>query len=128
MNRSFCAAILLAIPVLLSPAVAQEQEQERLKDRNKDKDKIVAIDRVEPEYPKKAFNRCVEGHVLVRFVITTEGTTKDIEVLSSRPENVFEKAAIAAVEKWLFEPRIINGVAVNREATQRLVFEPGCTR
>ena len=120
MTRLLCAAIVLAGPLLYSPAIADEQAEKT--------DKIVAIDRPEAEYPKKAFNKCIEGHVLVRFVIATDGTTKDIVVVSARPERVFEKAAVAAVEKWRFEPRIINGVAVNRETTQRLVFEPGCTR
>ncbi len=120
MIRSFCAAILLAGFFLFSPAMAEDEDDNT--------DKIVAIDRPAAEYPKKAFNKCIEGHVLVRFIITTEGATKDIVVVSARPERVFDKAAIAAVEKWRFEPRVINGVAVNRETTQRLVFEPGCTR
>lgn len=124
MTHFFRAAILLVGPFLLVPALAQDDD----KDATDDKDKIVAIDRPEAKYPKKAFNKCIEGHVLVRFVISTDGTTKDIVVVSARPARVFEKAAIEAVEKWLFEPRIINGVAVNRETTQRLVFEPGCTR
>ena len=115
MFRLLCCAALFSGFFLLSPALAEDQD-------------VVALERPEPEYPKKAFKRCVEGHVVVRFVITTEGTTKDIQVVSSRPERTFEKAAVAAVEKWRFEPRVINGVAVNREATQRLVFEPGCTR
>ncbi len=124
MIRPLCAAILLASPFILSPAMAEDADQ----NKNKNKNKIVAIDRPEAKYPKKAFNKCIEGHVLVRFVIATDGTTKDIVVISARPERVFEKAAVEAVEKWRFEPRILNGVAVNREATQRLVFEPGCTR
>ncbi len=128
MIRSFFAAMLLASPFLLSPAAAEEQDNDKADAGNQDKDKIVAIDRPPAEYPKKALNRCIEGHVLIRFVITTEGTTTDIEVVSARPERVFEKAAVAAVEKWRFEPRILNGVPVNRETTQRLVFEPGCTR
>ena len=127
MTRLLCAAIVLAGSLLFSPAMADEPAEKTGKPAEKT-DKIVAIDRPEAEYPKKAFHKCIEGHVLVRFVIATDGTTKDIVVVSARPERVFEKAAVAAVEKWRFEPRIINGVAVNRETTQRLVFEPGCTR
>lgn len=130
MIKLFCAAMLLASVFLLSPTLAQDEDNDKGKDKSSadDKDKIVAIDRPEAKYPKKAFNKCIEGHVLVRFVITTKGTTTDIEVVSARPLRVFEKAAVEAVEKWRFEPRIINGLAVNRETTQRLVFEPGCTR
>ena len=93
-----------------------------------DKNKLVVIERAPAEYPKGAMRKCIEGNVVLRFLVTTDGTTSDIEVVSSKPEGVFEKAAIKAVEKWRFEPRVINGVPVQREETQRLVFEPGCTR
>ncbi|MDH3588726.1 MAG: energy transducer TonB [Gammaproteobacteria bacterium] len=114
--KAFCAALLL-IGALIPPLAAEEEQE-----------KLVALERAEAEYPKKAYDKCIEGHVVVRFIVTTDGTTKDIQVLSSRPARVFEKAAVAAVEKWRFEPRKINGVLVQREATQRLIFEPGCTR
>lgn len=110
------AVVLVVLPVVVSAADEEDNE-----------DKLVAIEREPAEYPKKALKKCIEGNVVVRFVVTTEGTTTDIEVVSSRPEGVFEKAAIAAVEKWRFEPRVLKGMPVNREETQRLVFEPGCT-
>ncbi|MBT8137741.1 MAG: energy transducer TonB [Gammaproteobacteria bacterium] len=118
-------ALLAMLAAATAPALAEEGDTEA---GNAPDDRPVAIEKAEPEYPKRAYNKCIEGHVLVRFVIATDGTTKDIEVLSSRPERVFDKAAIAAVEKWRFEPRILNGMPVQRESTQRLVFEPGCIR
>ncbi|MBT8144191.1 MAG: energy transducer TonB [Gammaproteobacteria bacterium] len=111
-----CKLILIAAVLLLPLALPAA-----------DDDKLVAIEREPAEYPKKALRKCIEGHVVVRFIVATDGTTKDIAVISSRPLGVFEKAALAAVEKWRFEPRVINGVPVQREETQRLVFEPGCT-
>lgn len=116
MKLCLYASILLASVSMSLPVFAAD-----------DDDAIVAIDRSPADYPKKALRKCIEGNVVLRFVITTEGTTSQIEVVSAKPLGVFEKAAIAAVEKWRFEPRILNGLAVNREATQRLVFEPGCT-
>lgn len=92
-----------------------------------DEDKLVAIEREPAVYPKKALKKCIEGNVVVRFVVTTDGTTTDIEVMSSRPVGIFEKAAIEAVSKWRFEPRLLKGMPVSKEETQRLVFEPGCT-
>lgn len=111
-------ALLASVPLLTLNVSASAQD---------DDNKLVAIERQPAEYPNKALRRCIEGNVVVRFIVTTEGTTTDIEVVSSKPLGVFEKAAVAAVEKWRFEPRVINGVAVNKEQTQRLVFEPGCT-
>lgn len=120
-DQEYMNVLLRIIPLLLllatSSGLGQDAENE-----------LVAIEREPAEYPKKAHRKCIEGNVVVRFLITTEGTTTNIEVVSSKPEGVFEDAAIKAVKKWRFEPRVLNGVPVQREETQRLVFEPGCTR
>lgn len=107
----------LVLLLLSAPGLAQDKKNE-----------LVAIEREPAEYPKKAHRKCIEGNVVVKFIVTTDGTTSDIEVVSSKPEGVFEDAALAAVAKWRFEPRVINGVPVQREEVQRLVFEPGCTK
>lgn len=115
--KVFVPAAFIAVACLFATPLALAE----------DEDKLVAIEREPAVYPKKALKKCIEGNVLVRFVVTTDGTTSKIEVISSRPVGVFEKAAIEAVEKWRFEPRLLNGLPVNKEETQRLVFEPGCT-
>ena len=56
------------------------------------------------------------------FTVSVDGSVKDIEVMDSSPEGVFDNAAIRAVEKWAFEPVYDDGVLIEKRAGSRLVF------
>jgi TonB family protein len=68
--------------------------------------------RIPPRSPAKAIERGDEGWVEVRFAITPEGTTSDVHVISSFPRGLFDKNAQNAVAKWIYTPRLENGIAV----------------
>jgi len=78
----------------------------------------VPLVRVPPRYPQRAQAREVEGWVHLRFTVTPEGTTRDIAVLDADPQGYFEKAAIAAVQKYKYKPRIENGVPVEETGVE----------
>jgi protein TonB len=59
---------------------------------------------VAPVYPRGARRRGLTGNVTMNFSIRADGTTGDIEVISSRPGNVFVSSAKKAVSEWRFEP------------------------
>lgn len=85
---------------------------------------VVPLVRVEPQYPMRAKQRGIEGWVELVFTITAAGTVKDVVVTASFPGTVFDKAAIQAVGKWKYNPKIENGVAVERKGVrQRLRFQ-----
>ncbi len=77
---------------------------------------------VAPRYPRAAERRNQSGWVEVVFTVTTEGTTRDIEIRDSNPGNVFVDAATRAVEKWEFEPVIENGEFVEKRVGVRMMF------
>jgi protein TonB len=80
--------------------------------------------RVEPRYPVLAARRGIEGYVVVEFGITPAGTVTDATVLESQPANVFDRAALEAVRKWKYQPKIVGGTAVERSGVKvRLTFE-----
>lgn len=84
----------------------------------------IAQYQVQPKYPVRAINRGIEGYVDVRFDITKFGATENVRIISALPEGVFEKAAMAAVMRWRYQPRTKDGVAVGyRDMTQRLRFQ-----
>jgi TonB family protein len=83
---------------------------------------LVNVTTVPPRYPRRAMDRDISGWVIIEFTVTTEGTTGDIEVRQSEPERVFNKAAIEAVEQWVFQPVIYRGRAINQRAAARLSF------
>ncbi|MCH9694181.1 MAG: energy transducer TonB [Gammaproteobacteria bacterium] len=83
---------------------------------------LVRLKSFQPKYPERARKREQSGWVDVYFTVTTEGNTAAIEVSQSEPETVFDRAAIAAVEKWKFEPVEYRGRIIDQRAAARLVF------
>ena len=71
----------------------------------------LPIVRVAPVYPARALSRGLEGFVDLSFTVTTTGTVKDPIVIQST-SSLFERAAIRAVLKFKFKPRVVDGVPV----------------
>jgi protein TonB len=71
----------------------------------------LPIVRVAPVYPARALSRGLEGFVDLQFTVTTAGTVKDPIVLQST-SSLFERAAIRAVLKFKYKPRVVDGVPV----------------
>ncbi len=85
---------------------------------------VVPLVRVDPEYPPRARQRGIEGFVDLEFTIGPAGTVKDPRVIAARPTAVFERSALRAVRRWRYNPRIEDGVAVERMGVRvRIRFE-----
>lgn len=82
---------------------------------------IIPLVRINPEYPPRALSRGTEGFVIVQFTITATGAVRDVIVVDSKPEGVFDQAAVRAVERWRYNPRVEEGVAVERVGVQTMV-------
>jgi len=72
----------------------------------------LPIVRVAPVYPARALSRGLEGYVDLAFTVTTAGTVKDPVVIQST-SSLFERAAIRAVLKFKYKPRVVDGVPVD---------------
>jgi len=85
---------------------------------------IVPLVRVEPLYPQRAAQRGIEGWVEVEFTISAAGTVSSPRVIAYEPSTVFNRAALKAIRKWKYNPKIEEGKAVERPGvTVRLSFE-----
>ncbi len=84
---------------------------------------VVPLVRVPPEYPDYASRQHIEGWVKVEFTVSKEGTVEDAIVVSSEPDDIFDDAALTAINKWEFKEKIVNGVAVTQRAVQKLQFK-----
>jgi len=85
---------------------------------------VVPLVRVEPQYPMRAKQQGVEGWVELMFTITEMGTVTDVIVTAANAGTIFNRAAIQAVSKWKYNPKIENGVAVARPGVrQRIKFQ-----
>jgi TonB family protein len=77
---------------------------------------------VAPNYPRSAQRRDITGYVDVAFTVTETGSVADVEVREADPADVFEDAAIKAVEQWKFEPPVDDGIAVSKRVAVRMSF------
>jgi protein TonB len=85
-----------------------------------DRDAVPLV-RVEPEYPMRARQRGIEGWVMVRFNVNKAGAVADPAVVKSHPGTIFDKAALAAVRRWRYNPKIQQGKAVERHGLETIV-------
>jgi protein TonB len=83
---------------------------------------IIPVVVIRPMYPREAALSGTEGWVKVEFTITEVGTVKDPRVIDAQPARIFNREAIRAILKWKFKPRVVDGVAVERRATQVIDF------
>lgn len=83
---------------------------------------LIPLVRIPPKYPMRAAMGRIEGWVKVKFTITETGTVKDATVAESKPPRVFDRAALRAIVKWKFKPKMVDGKAVPQQALQLLEF------
>ena len=73
----------------------------------------IPVATVSPNYPSRAIARGIEGFVLLEFTVTRAGQVRDPVVVESEPSGIFERAALNAVRKFKYKPRIVNGTPVD---------------
>ena len=84
---------------------------------------FMVLSRIPPRYPYRAERKRIEGWVKVSFIITEQGTVKDAVVVDAKPKGIFDKAALQAILKWKFKPRITDGRPASTRADQMINFE-----
>lgn len=82
---------------------------------------LTAIRQQAPSFPRTA-PRGASGSVEMHMTVTAAGDVRDIEVLGS-PRDYFERAAVAAVRNWRFEPFRENGRAIPVRVALRVTFQ-----
>jgi len=71
--------------------------------------------RVTPIYPRRANERGIEGYVTVALTVAADGTVppESITIIEADPKGYFERAAIAAAQKFKYKPKVVNGKAIS---------------
>lgn len=89
---------------------------------------LIPIVQIEPQYPREALIECVGGVVNLRFTVLEDGSVQDPSIVSSQPPRMFDRAALRAILRWKFKPRVVDGRPVKREANLPLEFNKpeGC--
>lgn len=105
------AAISGAIPDFEAPDISGDNFRFQVSDR--DARPIVAIP---PQYPPNAASRGTEGDCLTIFDVSADG--RPFNIRFGACPSVFQSSSRRAVEKFKFEPKIVDGQAVSRSGVE----------
>ncbi len=84
---------------------------------------MIPLTVVQPEYPRRAAQRGLEGYCTVEFTVAANGTTKDAFVADC-PDSIFERSALRAAERIKYKPRVVDGQPVDVPGVQyRFTFQ-----
>ena len=72
----------------------------------------LPIVKVAPQYPRRALSRGIEGYAVIEYTVTKQGTVRDPRVVESKPEGVFDKAAVKSASRYKYKPRVVDGQPV----------------
>ena len=53
-----------------------------------------------PVYPLEALEQCIEGHVVIEFILKNESELESYTVIESEPVDVFDQASIKELKKY----------------------------
>ncbi|HKX59653.1 MAG TPA: energy transducer TonB [Steroidobacteraceae bacterium] len=99
------------------PAVAEATEPTVVPENTLRRTAFIA-----PNYPARARERGTEGWVDLEFTVSKDGTTRDAVVRAAEPSGTFDRAALDAVKRWRYEPRVVAGNVVEQRVEARLRF------
>jgi len=79
--------------------------------------------RVQPLYPALARQARIQGQVVLRAIISRDGTIENLQVISGHP--MLAPAAVEAVRQWRYKPYYLNDSAVEVETQVTVNFVLG---
>ena len=82
----------------------------------------IPVVRIPPVYPRRAKQARIEGWVTMEVLIRPDGSVSDAKVMESAPPRLFDEAALAAMQRWKFRPKIVDGTPVAQRARQTIEF------
>tara|TARA_R110002073_G_scaffold72653_2_gene177987 strand:+ start:458 stop:844 length:387 start_codon:yes stop_codon:yes gene_type:complete len=109
---AFVLGTVLAASMISGTAISEESTQ------------VSPVREVAPEYPTSAFKRGHTGWAVVKYTVNEKGRAENLEVVSSEPARVFDRAAIKAVAQTRFEVTTQDGQPVTVDNQyKKFVFE-----
>lgn len=84
---------------------------------------VRLVKQVKPRYPESAKSEKASGQVVLRGVISVDGSVIGLTTISANRADL-EEAAKAAVQQWKFEPAKLNGQPVEVVTDLTINFQP----
>lgn len=85
---------------------------------------VMPLVQIPPVYPVRAERLGIGGTVVVEFTINETGLVENPVVVEAKPDKIFDQAAVQAILRWKFKPKLEDGKAVARRARQQFDFSP----
>ena len=73
----------------------------------------LVLKKIPPEYPEAAKKAHIQGHVVLRAIISKDGDVENLQIVSGHPQ--LAPAAIEAVKQWKYRPYLQQGNPVEVE-------------
>ena len=64
-----------------------------------------------------------EGKVTIEFTISPSGAVINPMIINADPPEIFNAAALEAIQKWKFKPKIVDGKPTEQRAIQTIKFK-----
>ncbi len=93
-----------------APPIPRKTSEPRRVSANEAGIQLSPISHPKPLYPAKAIQENIEGVVVLRVIIGTDGAIKKVETVTGQP--LLAQAAMDAVRQWTYQPTIVNGEPV----------------
>ena len=77
-----------------------------------------------PQYPREARANKQGGRVLLHLLVAMDGSVKQVRVVSSEPQGVFDAVSIEAAKKWTLVPPKRDGKPVEGWLQVPITFDP----
>jgi TonB family protein len=81
------------------------------------------INKVQPHYPEEAKKEKIQGAVLLKAIISKDGTIENLQVVSGPKELL--ASALDAVRQWTYKPYLLNDDLVEVETTITVTYSLG---
>ena len=118
--RSLILLNLLSVALLASSAQAADIAEPILPAPSNFK--LTKIDGPDPRYPRRAMENGQNGWVDLRFTVSPDGQVENVQVTDAEPRRVFERSALRAANKWVFEAPIDSGITTTISGVYRVRF------
>jgi protein TonB len=83
---------------------------------------LLPLQRIPPQYPRDAARAGVTGWVQLEVLVNADGSVRSAKVTDAKPKGLFEAAAVQAVMRWKFKPKIQDGKPVEQRGSQKIEF------
>jgi protein TonB len=81
------------------------------------------LKQVRPDYPDELQQLGVQGTVMIKAIISKEGTVLNPVVINTAIDQRLAKLAVDAVSQWTYEPTLLNGQPVEVVTSIDIAFQ-----